>query len=197
MESRGPLDFRKSTNNRCFLAVQMNEIRRCLEEHTPTVFAQPQWVKVSECSQALGYNKFAGNKLNTFLLRLTCLTATNRKSDKQARLFEAELLEERRKRLTDPVVVYNDALCARYSRAQKIQLTLSPFGHSLCYDEPWSGIYLQTLAAITFDAAILHLHLTYRKMKTEQDLERASSIVKCIQYMVSQFLITSVRVLYG
>lgn len=184
MEQRGPEDFREGANNRCFLAVQWNEIRRSLEEHTPTIFAHPDWVEISEASQAQGYNKFAGTKLNTLLLHLTNLTATNRKSDKQARLFEAELLEERRRILRNPFVVANSSLCEKHARAQKIQLTLTSFGDSFCYDEPDSGIYQDTLAAIMFDAAILHLHLTYRKLKTDEDMNRAFSIVKCIQYMV-------------
>lgn len=184
MEMVGPERFREPVLNECFLSVQMTEIRRCLEEHTTTVFAQPEWIGLAESSTACSYNKFAGTKLNTLLLRLITLTATNRKLDKQARTFEAELLQERAKLFGKPQIVTNASLCAKYPRAISIKLDQSLFGDSLCYDEPGSGRYMKTITAVTFDAALLHLHLSYRKMKTEKDFERACSIVKCLQYLV-------------
>lgn len=188
IKAKGPSFFESGIMSNILIMNQGDEIRRCLEMGTASFYSEPEWAALSGklCPQI--YNQFIGTPLNSLLLRLMDLTSGNQRSDRLARILEKDLCEERLKWLSkSPFVVYNQDLCAEHQRAKKIRLDLSPCGDSLSYDDPGSGQCYLSMAAITFDSAILHLHRVYRKLRTPEDKVRAILTLRCAQYIVRPF----------
>lgn len=165
IRARGPAVHRKPNLFSMIVSGFQNHSIRCaIESRTPTFFAEPEWVEAAKNWQPMGFNKWCGTELNTILLRVTTLNATDKSEYAHAEALESDIVQTRSEWVGEGNFISNALLETRSLKAQAIGLSKSPIGsHSCCYDQG-PGSYRMTQAAIMFDWALLTLYLAYPKL---------------------------------